>query len=108
MLRRGRPGPSPAAAQLSRSSSPAFLDWATWNTAPHAQAVAWERIVGCAVRELGDGEWREVHYDGEGIPEVMTSLRTTATLIIVWEEWFDDANARRGRGPGPPDGDVGP
>ena len=57
--------------------------------------MAWERIVGCAVRELGDGEWREVHYDGEGIPEVMTSLRTTATLIIVWEEWFDDANARR-------------
>ena len=47
------------------------------------------------MREPGDGEWREVHYDGEGIPEVMTSLRTTATLIIVWEEWFDDANTRR-------------
>ena len=35
------------------------------------------------------------HYDREGIPEVMTSLRTTATLIIVWEDWFDDANTRR-------------
>ena len=26
---------------------------------------------------------------------MMTSLRTTATLIIVWEDWFDDANTRR-------------
>ena len=47
------------------------------------------------MREPGGGEWREVHYDGEGIPEVMTSQRTTATLIIVWEEWFDDASTRR-------------
>ena len=30
----GRPGPSPAAAPPSRCSSPAFLGWATWNTAP--------------------------------------------------------------------------
>ena len=47
------------------------------------------------MREPGGGEWRDVHYDGEGIPEVMTNLRTTATLIIVWEDWFDDANTRR-------------
>ena len=76
--------------QQPRTSELGHLEYCT-----HAQAVAWERIVGCAVREPGDGEWREVHYDGEGIPEVMTSLRTTATLIIVWEEWFDDANTRR-------------
>ena len=30
----GRPGPSPAAAPPSRCSSPTFLGWATWNTAP--------------------------------------------------------------------------
>ena len=76
--------------QRPRASGLGHLEYCT-----HAQAVAWERIVGCAVREPGGGEWREVHYDGEGLPEVMTSLRTTATLIIVWEEWFDDANTRR-------------
>ncbi len=64
--------------QQPRTSTLGHLEYRT-----HAQAVAWERIVGCAVREPGDGEWREVHYDGEDIPEVMTSLRTTATLIIV-------------------------
>ena len=76
--------------QQPRVSGLGHLEYCT-----HAQAVAWERIVGCAVREPGDGEWREVPYGGEGIPEVMTSLRTTATLIIVWEDWFDDANTRR-------------
>ena len=76
--------------QQPRVSALGHLEYCT-----HAQAVAWERIVGCAVREPGDGEWREVHYDGEGIAEVLTSLRTTATLIIVWEECFDDASTRR-------------
>ncbi len=61
----------------------------------HAQAVAWERIVGCSVREPGDTEWRDVHYGGEGIPEVVTNLRTTATVVVIWEDWFDDANTRR-------------
>ena len=61
----------------------------------HAQAVAWERIVGCSVREPGAGEWRDIHYGTECIPEVMTNLRTTATVIIIWEDWFDDTNTRR-------------
>ena len=39
--------------------------------------------------------WSPGWDDGEGIPEVMTSLRTTATLMIVWEDWFDDANTWR-------------
>ena len=76
--------------QQPRASKLGHLEYCT-----HAQAVAWERIVGCAMREPGGGEWREIHYGGAGIPEVMTSLRTTATLIIVWEDWFDDANTRR-------------
>ena len=76
--------------QQPRVSGLGHLEYCT-----NPQAVAWERIASCAVREPGDGEWREVHYDGEGIPEVLTSLRTTATLSIVWEEWFDDANKRR-------------
>ena len=57
--------------------------------------MAWERIVGCSVREPGDTEWRDVNYAAEGIPEVVTNLRTTATVIIIWEDWFDDANTRR-------------
>ena len=57
--------------------------------------MAWERIVGCSVREPGEGEWRDVNYGPEGIPEVLTNLRTTATVIIIWEDWFDDANTRR-------------
>ena len=61
----------------------------------HAQAVAWERIVGCSVREPGAGEWRDIHYGTECIPEVMTNLRTTATVVIIWEDWFDDTNTRR-------------
>ena len=61
----------------------------------HARAVAWERIVGCSVREPGDSEWRDVHYGAEGIPEVVTNLRTTATVVIIWEDWFDDTNTRR-------------
>ena len=61
----------------------------------HAQAVAWERIVGCSIRETGDADWRDVHYGAEGIPEVVTNLRTTATVIIIWEDWFDDAGTRR-------------
>ena len=61
----------------------------------HAQAVAWERIVGCSIRETGDADWRDVNYGAEGIPEVEINLRTTATVIIIWEDWFDDANTRR-------------
>ena len=57
--------------------------------------MAWERIVGCSIREPGDSEWRDVHYGAEGIPEVVTNLRTTATVVIIWENWFDDANTRR-------------
>ena len=76
--------------QQPRVSDLGHLEYCT-----HAQAVAWERIVGCSVREPGDGEWRDVHYGPEGIPEVETNLRTTATIIIVWEDWFDDASTRR-------------
>ena len=51
--------------------------------------------MGCSIREPGDAEWQDVHYGVEGIPEVVTNLRTTATVIIIWEDWFDDANTRR-------------
>ena len=76
--------------QQPRVSEQGHLEYCT-----HAQAVAWERIVGCSVRETGDGEWRDILYGPEGIPEVVTNLRTTATAIIIWEDWFDDANTRR-------------
>ena len=88
-------GPSPSSGatvtlQQPRASTLGHLEYCT-----HAQAVAWERIVGCSMRELGDSEWRDVHYGAEGITEVETNLRTTATVIIIWEDWFDDANTRR-------------
>ena len=76
--------------QQPRASTLGHLEYCT-----HAQAVAWERIVGCSIRESGDADWRDVHYGAEGIPEVETNLRTTATVIIIWEDWFDDANTRR-------------
>ena len=76
--------------QQPRVSTLGHLEYCT-----HAQAVAWELIVGCSVRETGDADWRDVHYGAEGIPEVVTNLRTTATVIIIWEDWFDDANTRR-------------
>ena len=76
--------------QQPRMSTLGHLEYCT-----HAQAVAWERIVGCSIREPGDAEWHDVHYGAEGIPEVATNLRTTATVIIVWEDWFDDVNTRR-------------
>ena len=76
--------------QQPRMSTRGHLEYCT-----HAQAVAWERIVGCSIREPGDAEWRDVHYAAEGIPEVVTNLRTTATVIIIWEDWFDDVNTRR-------------
>ena len=76
--------------QQPRMSTLGHLEYCT-----HAQAVAWEHIVGCSIRETGDADWREVDYSAEGIPEVVTNLRTTATVIIIWEDWFDDANTRR-------------
>ena len=76
--------------QQPRMSDLGHLEYCT-----HAQAVAWERIVGCSMRETGDADWPDVHYGSEGIPEVVTNLRTTATLIIIWEDWFDDASTRR-------------
>ena len=76
--------------QQPRVSEQGHLEYCT-----HAQAVAWERIVGCSIREPGAGEWRDIHYGAEGIPEVVTNLRTTATVVIIWENWFDDANTRR-------------
>ena len=76
--------------QQPRASTLGHLEYCT-----HAQAVAWERIVGCSIREPGDGEWRDVHYGAEGIPEIVSNLRTTATVLIIWEDWFDDVNTRR-------------
>ena len=65
--------------QQPRMSTLGHLEYCT-----HAQAVAWERIVGCSVRETGDADWRDVHYGAEGIPEVVTDLRTTAKVLIIW------------------------
>ncbi len=65
--------------QRHRVSSLGHLEYCT-----HAQAVAWERIVGCSIRETGDADWRDVHYGGEGIPEVVSNLRTTAAVLIIW------------------------
>ena len=76
--------------QQPRSSELGHLEYCT-----HAQAVAWECIIGCSIRETGDADWRDVNYKAEGIPEVETNLRTTATVIIIWEDWFDDVNTRR-------------
>ena len=76
--------------QQPRMSTLGHLEYCT-----HAQAVAWERIVGCSVRETGDADWRDVNYGAEGIPEVETNLRTTAAVLIIWEDWFDDASTRR-------------
>ena len=76
--------------QQPRASERGHLEYCS-----HAQAVTWERIVGCSIREPGDVDWRDVHYGAEGIPEVETNLRTTATVLIIWEDWFDDANTRR-------------
>ena len=76
--------------QQPRASNDGHLEYCA-----HAQAVAWEQIVGCSVREPGDAEWRNIQYGTEGIPEVVSNLRTTATVIIIWEDWFDDANTRR-------------
>ena len=75
--------------QQPRASTLGHLEYCT-----HAQAVAWERIVGCSIREPG-GDWRDIHYGPEGISEVGTNLRTTATVIIIWEDWFEDASVRR-------------
>ena len=75
--------------QQPRVSTLGHLEYCT-----HAQAVAWERIVGCSIREPG-GDWHDINYGAEGISEVATNLRTTATVIIIWEDWFDDANTRR-------------
>lgn len=76
--------------QQPRVSELGHLEYCT-----HPQAVAWERIVGCSIREQGDADWRDVNYGTEGISEVETNLRTTATVIIVWQDWFDDASTRR-------------
>ena len=76
--------------QQPRMSTLGHLEYCT-----HAQAVAWEHIVGCSIRDAGNSVWRDIHYGAEGIPEVVTNLRTTATVIIIWEDWFDDANTRR-------------
>ena len=76
--------------QQPRMSTLGHLEYCT-----HAHAVAWERIVGCSIREPGDADWRDVNYGAEGIPEVVTNLRTTATVLIIWEDWFDDASTRR-------------
>ena len=76
--------------QQPRVSELGHLEYCT-----HARAVTWERIVGCSIREPGDADWRDVNYGAEGILEVETNLRTTATVIIIWEDWFDDANTRR-------------
>ena len=50
--------------QQPRMSNLGHLEYCT-----HAQAVAWERIVGCSIRETGDADWRDVNYGAEGIPE---------------------------------------
>ena len=48
--------------QQPRVSALGHLEYCT-----HAQAVAWERIVGCSIREPDDGEWRDVNYGAERI-----------------------------------------
>ena len=87
--------------QQPRVSDRGHLEYCT-----HAQAVTWERIIGCSMLEPGDGEWRDVRYASENIPEVVSNLRTTATVIIIWEDWFDDANIRRDVARGPQDRPV--
>ena len=87
--------------QQPRASERGHLEYCS-----HAQAVTWERIVGCSIREPGDAEWRDVNYGAEGIPEVVTNLRTTATVIIILGGLVRRRQHPAGRGPGPPDGAV--
>ena len=61
----------------------------------HNQATAWEHIIGCRHRTPGDPEWQETMYASERIPDVVSELHTTATLIIIWQDWFDPPEARR-------------
>ena len=43
----------------------------------------------------GNGDWRDVNYGAGRIPETVTNLRTTAKVIIIWENWFDDGSTQR-------------
>ena len=47
--------------QQPRASDQGHLEYCV-----HAQAVAWERIVGCSIREPGDTEWRDVKLRRRG------------------------------------------
>ena len=61
----------------------------------HEHAQTWERIVGCTV--WNDGNWwnaQEMLYRELGIPDLETRNRTTATVLIIRDEWFREESTR--------------
>lgn len=63
--------------------------------APPSQAFAWESITGCYRRLGPEQPWQRTSYADVGIPEITTRVNTTATIVIVWQPWFDDPATRR-------------
>ncbi len=61
----------------------------------HEHAQTWERITGCTIWS-GDAWYsgEQVNYADVGIQDVETRTKTTATVLIIREEWFKDETAR--------------
>ena len=61
----------------------------------HEDAETWERITGCTVWKTG--AWcsaEEMIYLDHGIPDVETRVKTTATVLIIREDWFRNETNR--------------
>ena len=54
-----------------------------------------ERIIGCQLRTGTDSEWITTMYEEVDIDPVINEIKTTATTLIIDEEWFDDPDTRK-------------
>ena len=81
-------------ARINLPEAPQVGIGGIYYTKPQDTAVT-ERIIGCQLRTSTDSEWITTMYEEVDIDPVINEIRTTATTLIIDEEWFDDPDTRK-------------
>ena len=62
--------------------------------ANHLNTIAWESITGYLLYDDETAEWTQHSYHDANIDRILTERPTTATILIIWQDWFRHAATR--------------
>ena len=60
-----------------------------------SQTTVTDRITGCESRPHPQARWDSLLYTDANIPDVVTRIHTTATTLVIDQDWFDEPDTRK-------------